>query len=718
MIILKIVSIIKTNNKLGGKPMVSSKNEADKPSKNPILAFLSKTLIKQVFLVLAFTFIMYFIVGSNMAPEKITVKVGDLAPDDIRATKEIVDEITTEKLKQQAIENVEPRHRTETSVQVKTKNDISKFFIILKDIRNIEEETIENKLGFLEQESNIILSEDDYKIALTISDELVSTLENNINDMVSQVMSIGIKEEELEYEKQSIARNFEELEHLSEEAKIFGISIIEKTIKPNRFLDIETTIQKRNEAAEQIAPVIIKEGQIIVEKKQLIDDRIYSLVKKTGLLKESEGPDYKLILGTIIIILILEGLIITYLFVFDKKVFNNVKLLLVLAIIILSTTAISKGIHTISEYLMPVAVATMLISILINPKLAILVNLVISIFIGTITSNDMNIIIILLIGGTVGTFAIINTHQRYNMILTGLLVSCANILTIGAFGFIHGVEFKEILYTSIYGALSGLFSSILAIGSLPLWEYFFDILTPLKLLELSNPNQPLLKRLLVETPGTYHHSIIVGNLSEAAAEGVGGNPLIARVGAYYHDVGKLKRPFFFKENQFNGENPHDKINPSLSTLIITNHTKDGDELAQKYKLPSAIRDIIKQHHGKTLVAYFYHRALNSDNGDTVKDESFRYDGPKPQTKEAAIVMLADSVEAATRAMPEPTKGKIEGLVRQIIKDKLNDGQLDECGLTLKDLNTIANAFVTVLLGIFHERIEYPKLDLAELKGEN
>lgn len=698
--------------------MFSSKTKADKPSKNPIQAFLSKTLIKQILLGLTFTILMYFIVGNSMAPERITIKVGDLSPDDIRSTKEIVDEITTEQLRQEAMKRVEPRHRVDTSVQVKIKNDISRFFIILGEVRGMEEETFANKLEILEQKSNISLSQEDYRVALLITDDTLSTLENNINDMISQVMSIGIKEEELEYEKQNIARNFEELEHLSDGAKALGINILEKTIQPNRFIDVETTIQKRKEAAEQVAPVIIKEGQIIVEKKQPIDDRIYSLIKKTGLLKETEGPDYKLIIGTITIILILEGLIVSYLYIFDRKVFYNYRLLLVLAIIILSTTAISKGIYRISEFLMPISVATMLISILINPKLAILVNLVISIFIGTITTNDMNTIVLLLVGGTVGTFAIINTHQRYNILLTGLIVSCVNIFTIGAFGFIHGVDFKEILYTSAYGGLSGLFSAVLAIGSLPLWENLFDILTPLKLLELSNPNQPLLKRLLVETPGTYHHSVIVGNLSEAAAEEVGGNPLIARVGAYYHDVGKLKRPFFFKENQYNGENPHDKINPSLSTLIITNHTKDGDELAQKYKLPSAIRDIILQHHGQTLVAYFYHKALNGENGDTVKAESFRYAGPKPQTKEAAIVMLADSVEAAARAMPDPSKGKIEGLVRQIIKDKLNDGQLDECGLTLKDLNTIANSFVKVLLGIFHERIEYPKLDLAELKGDN
>lgn len=367
---------------------------------------------------------------------------------------------------------------------------------------------------------------------------------------------------------------------------------------------------------------------------------------------------------------------------------------------------------------MPISAATMLIALLINPKLAILTNIILSMIIGLITNNDFNMIIFLLIGGTAGVFAIKNTHQRYNILLTGILVSGINILLIISYGLIGNLEIYDIMNRCLYGALNGLFSAILTIGSLPLWESIFGILTPLKLLELSNPNQPLLKKLLIEAPGTYHHSIVVGNLSEAAAEAVDGNALLARVGAYYHDVGKLVRPYFFKENQFNGDNPHDKLNPNLSTLIITNHTKDGLELAQKYKLPSQISDIIKQHHGETLVSYFYHKALNAENSNAIKPETFRYDGPKPQTKEAAIVMLADSSEAAARAMKEPSKGKIEGLVREIIKGKLNDGQLDECNLTLKDLDIIANAFVSVLMGIFHERIEYPKLDLAELKGGN
>lgn len=212
----------------------------------------------------------------------------------------------------------------------------------------------------------------------------------------------------------------------------------------------------------------------------------------------------------------------------------------------------------------------------------------------------------------------------------------------------------------------------------------------------------------MEAPGTYHHSVLVGNLAEVAAEQVGGSPVLARVASYYHDIGKIKRPYFFKENQLGNDNPHDKINPNLSTLIITAHVKDGIELAEEYKIPKVIRDVIEQHHGTTLVKYFYITMKNSmENPEEIKEEDFRYAGPKPESKEAAIIMLADSVEAAVRSISDPTKGKIEEMVNNIIKGRLNEGQLDNCDLTLKDIDKIRNSFVKILLGIYHQRIEYP-----------
>jgi putative nucleotidyltransferase with HDIG domain len=271
----------------------------------------------------------------------------------------------------------------------------------------------------------------------------------------------------------------------------------------------------------------------------------------------------------------------------------------------------------------------------------------------------------------------------------------------------------KILWGTFFGLLNGLLSGVLAIGILPYLETLFGITSSIRLLELANPNHPLLKRLLLEAPGTYHHSVLVGNLAEAAAEAVGGHPLLVRVGAYYHDIGKLKRPYFFSENQFSLDNPHDKIAPSLSALIITSHTKDGVELGRQHRLPDLVLDIINQHHGTGLVSYFYQKALEKDQYDSVQELTYRYEGPKPQSKEAALVLLADTVEAAVRSLQKPTPGRIEGLVRRLIKERLNDGQLEECDLTFKDVNLITESFLRILNGMHHTRIEYP--DVKELE---
>ncbi|MTI49411.1 MAG: HDIG domain-containing protein [Firmicutes bacterium] len=696
--------------------MLSFNNKKmDKLKDNFIFRFLSKSLVKQLILAVIFMGLLFGIVITNVAPEKISIGIGDLAPKDIRATKDIVDEQATQELKNAAMDAVEPRHRVDPSIQVKMKNRIKVFFQLVRDVKANEDELINRKIFILEKDSDISLSEDLLRVAINMNEETLTMLESNIYDIINQIMPNGIKAEEIDYEKKYVNETFSRLNNLSDLEKDLGSSIINNTIQPNRFLDYEVTQQMKDEAAAEIKPIIIEENQIIVREGDKIDSKALSLIRKAGLLMEEDTIDYKLIIGTFLFVLILVAIIVAYLYIFNRDILSSSKVL-ILTIIVLATILISKTFNGIDGYLMPISAATMLISIIIDAKLAILINFILAIIIGVITGNDINTVLVMLIGGSVGAIGVINTHQRYNIFLTGLIVSCSNVLAIFSFGLIGNLEIQLILQESVYGILNGLFCAILTVGSLPLWESLFGIITPLKLLELSNPNQPLLKKLLLEAPGTYHHSIIVGNLSEAAAEAIKANPLVARVGAYYHDVGKLKRPYFFKENQLSGDNPHDKINPNLSTLIITNHVKDGVGFAKKYKLPLTIKDIIEQHHGETLVAYFYHKAINEEDNDHIKESNFRYEGPKPQSKEAAIIMIADSVEAAVRSMKDPTKGKIDGLVRKIIKDKLNDGQLDECDLTLRDLNTIANSFLNILMGIFHERIEYPKLDLNELKG--
>ena len=274
-----------------------------------------------------------------------------------------------------------------------------------------------------------------------------------------------------------------------------------------------------------------------------------------------------------------------------------------------------------------------------------------------------------------------------------------------------------ILKNCAFIALNGIISSMIALGTLPLFESIFKINTPYGLAELADHNQPLLKRLQFEAPGTYHHSLMVSNLCEAAAEAIGANPILARVGAFYHDIGKLKRPLFFVENQsyFGIENPHTKLNPRLSKMVITAHPKDGVELAKEYGLPPVINNFILQHHGEGLASYFYNQAVKEEGAENVKEEQFRYTGPKPNSKETAILMIADAVESAVRSLKNPTSEEIEKIIDKIIVERLNDGQLSDSPLTLHDIKVIAATFSRILRGMQHNRIKYQENIEEELK---
>jgi hypothetical protein len=284
------------------------------------------------------------------------------------------------------------------------------------------------------------------------------------------------------------------------------------------------------------------------------------------------------------------------------------------------------------------------------------------------------------------------------------------------------IAYQKVLTTQTGVALlldiiGGLLSGVVTTGLCPLAEMVFGYTTDVKMLELASMDQPLLRELMVQVPGTYHHSIVVGNMVEAAAKSIEANSLLARVASYYHDIGKINKPQYFVENQAGGENRHERLAPSMSSLILISHVKDGVELAKQYRLGQGIQDIIQQHHGTSLISYFYQKAVdlqekqkNSKGADVpqVSEEDYRYPGPRPQTKEAGLVLLADAVEAASRTLTDPTAARIQGLVQKIINKIFSDGQLDECELTLKDLHQIAKSFIQIIMGISHQRIEYPE----------
>ena len=360
----------------------------------------------------------------------------------------------------------------------------------------------------------------------------------------------------------------------------------------------------------------------------------------------------------------------------------------------------------------PIPAGAMFVSLLFDFHTAIIFSFAVSLLAG-LWAHDASFTIYTFVGSIIAAFGVIRCKKRSSLLKGGAYVIAANVTTV-----IILLLFKGDLFTVkapqsiLFAALGGI--SVTAIVSLllPLIEYVFKVTTDISLLELLDLNQPIMKSLMISAPGTYHHSVIVGTLVESAAEAVGANPLLARVSAYYHDIGKIKMPDYFVENQSGSVSKHDKITPHMSTMIITNHVKEGVELAKQYKIPEPIIDIIEQHHGTMIVSYFYQKA--KDKGDTGRtdEEDYKYQGPKPQTRVAALVMMADAVEAASRVLTDPTPARIASLVDKIINHIFLEGQLDECELTLKDIHEIKRRFTFILTGIFHKRIDYPGFDFS------
>lgn len=420
-----------------------------------------------------------------------------------------------------------------------------------------------------------------------------------------------------------------------------------------------------------------------------------------------EAFDFKDVVGYFFLTLGFIILLGFYLFYYARHIYSSNTKLIILESVSVLIVVLGKVFHEmgLSGYLIPVGLVSILMVILVDIDLAILMTLVLDIFIALIYQNDFTLFVVLLISGFVGIFSASAVRQRGDLIRSGLLISITNVFSVICFTFLLQHDSMEsVAYNSIWGILNGFLCGVLGIGFLPYFEYMFGISSNIKLLELCDFNQPLLKRLMLEAPGTYHHSLLVGNLAQNAAAVVGANSLLARAGAYYHDIGKLSKPEYFIENQ-ESFNRHDELSPSMSNLIVLAHVKEGVELAQEYKLSQDIVEIIEQHHGTSLMFFFYQRALEEEV-DPVK-EQYRYPGPKPQSREAAIILLADAVEAASRVMETPSYAHIQELVMRIINNKFIDGQLDDCNLTLKDLHNIGKEFSTVLRSMFHSRIEYP-----------
>lgn len=612
-----------------------------------------------------------------------------------------------------------------------------------------EKDTFEGILGSkVSSESYKILEENDFSEAASrqIGTLLGSVCQNGIvgsKELLLQQQHNGIIVRRLSSKEERLVRKFEQFYSL-DEARITSantarallkdfdyslrnvmIDLSQRLIQPNLTLNKGETEERRGKAVEDVKAVLtqIKKGEMLVREGEKISPLH---VAKLDALESAMGREDLFNISTGFMLLAIAFLVISYTthFKTEASVILKNKDLLFLCVMLIMLFLLSEVsaflIHGIARnipysieassafYAIPVASGAMTVCLLIGMEVALPFALAAAFMTAFLFENRFEMFLFFLLSGMVGAYSVRDCTERGTLIKAGLKVGLVNVVVVTALRMFTGSAFQaNLVWDWAFGLLGGVSSGILTTGFTPVVEMTFAYTTGIKLLELANLDRPILRKLMLEAPGTYHHSVIVGTMGEAAAAAIGANPLLAKVSGYYHDIGKIRKPLYFIENQEARKNRHDKLAPSMSSLILTSHVRDGVEIARSDKLGEAIVDIIQQHHGTSLIAYFYEKAKKLKGEGVVNVEHFRYPGPKPQTKEAGLVLLADSVEAASRTLENPTPARIKGLVQKIIDNAFLDGQLDESELTLKGLNKITESFNKILNGIYHHRIEYP-----------
>ncbi len=563
---------------------------------------------------------------------------------------------------------------------------------------------------------------------LNASSENLAATFGNAKFILDELLSTGINETDIDLlaSDNYITGKLGDKTRKSQIKPIAGI--LEHVIMPNLIVDEYATEIARKNAVNAVRPYVVtyKKGDKILSVGEQLTQVKREALKKSGYntFELNKGG----ILGVFLLTCLTMLFLIVYMKKYERKFFTPQYLGIIGAFSIILTyiCVLITPMDAIQNYYMPYPAFTIIIAVFTNPIVAFLSTILILALLSLTLFIDPQVSTVFVFASIMAAYSVskINYSKRFDIIKCGLEVGIVAFLTIMLVAMFEE-QFEiftnlSFISSATAGFLNGLFSSIIALGVLPIIENVFKIVTPYGLIELADHNQELLSKLQYKAPGTYHHSLMVANLCEAAAEAIGANPILARVGAFYHDIGKLKRPLFFIENQsyFGIENPHTKLNPRLSKMVITSHTKDGVELAKEYGLPQVIIDFIQQHHGEGLAGHFYKQAVDIEGKENVQEEQFRYPGPKPLMKETAILMLADAVESAVRSLKNPSQEQIENMINKIITERLNDGQLSDSPLTLKDIKLIANTFNRILRGMQHDRIKYQENILSEFEDRN
>lgn len=690
-------------------------------------SILKHSFIRNVFFALIIGIVFFVACYPHVAAETYDIEKYTIAPETIRSPVTVENIKETDRRIREVVQSVEEHYDVSQEIAEERIGYIQELFEAIEQIEsgNLEEEdkqltTLEEKINYLNSmiHEDLVISIDNssLRVLFEASQEERILAKELLTTALNDLYYSGIKADEVETAIKTVKQrlSFSTLDNALVE-RLYPI--VEFSIEPNSFFSADKTNEAQKRARDSVEPVMIRAGEVIVEEGQLITTEIYDQLELTGLLNE-EGNIFPLIGLALLVILM------AFIIVLELQHNKQMTISLLTVLVILSTVAVAMMklvnlyVSPVSPmyFVTPIAVVSMLLTILINRRFA----LVMAVLYGLIGSVVFNTNIPGLLNMEAGAFLIFSqftstyflslVRDKSAIIQAGIWTAAVNIGTVCLFLLLSYEKYSwnDYLIFSGYGLLSAVLATVLTIGMLPFFESGLGILSDSRLLSLSNPNQPLLRKLLVEAPGTYHHSIMVANLSEAACEAIGANGLLARVAAYYHDLGKTVRPHYFIENQMGKKNPHDYLDPYQSAEIILQHPKDSAEFLKKEKMPQEIIDIALQHHGTSLLKYFYYKAKETHT--LVQESDFRYEGPRPKTREAAIVSLCDSVEAAVRSLVNPEQKEIEEIVSSIFYDRINDGQLNESSLTLSELDTVKSVICETLTGIYHSRIQYPSDD--------
>ena len=679
-------------------------------------------------------------------PVRYDIQVGQEAHETIPATKDVTDETSLKAEQEKAADLVLPYY---TIPREETDRFLAELTAVLDQLQQVQASRGESKGAYSDHElaearekvTRFSLNNNNAQTLLNMSDEdfaaskelILSTAGDYLRAMESVQDSTAATVAE-KIRDQITARMLEQgrsedlLKILTDPNSLTadGTQVLTSLLKAFWTEDSDATARAKQAARDRVEEkkYFYKQSDVIIRAGDIVQQNQYDMLASLYLLKDSP-IDASIYYGAILFGLTGYGLLTVLALLLSPALFSDLRRTIVLnCVIVLAIGLCVVAVKLNRVYLSPVILAALLCTSLLGWRTAIAANVSIAVMLASLAAGDSStslseMVCIILMTLVSGTFAIVFVRHRYQRVLVlacgfvcgllnGLVLLMMSLLTT----LLPEGSVTGIMNSALFALAGAVLSAVIAVAFQPIFESVFNLPTGNKLLELTNPNHPLLKKLMMEAPGTYHHSIIVANLAEAAAENIGANPLLARAGAYFHDVGKLSRPEYFKENQVDG-NPLDAVDPYVAAALVTAHTRDGLQLAAKYRLPQEVQQIITEHHGDTPVMYFYNKALQAAGDRPVDIADFRYPGPRPGSREAGIVMLADTAEAAVRSIASPTPQAIRERIDTLVRGKLEDGQLSDCPMTMQDIEGVCEAFCKVLNGVFHERIEYPKTDIPQ-----